>query len=140
MTVRFIDTNILLRYLSGDDPVRAQRALTLLRRIELGEEQAVTSQLVIFETIFSMQRRYRVPKAQIRDRIQAILNLRNLQIPDKHLFHQALDLFVERDIPFADAFNATYMQTRGVTEIYTWDRDYDRIPDIQRVEPEDGEL
>lgn len=132
---RFIDTSVLLRYLSEDDPVRGQRALTLLRRIELGEEQAITSQLVIFEAIFTMRSRYRIPKEQIRERVQAVLDLRGLHVPDKYLLHQALDLFVERNIPFADAFNALYMQARGVSEIYAWDQDYSRVPGIQRIEP-----
>lgn len=132
---RFIDTSVLLRYLSQDDPVRGPHAFALLRRIELGEEQAITSQLVIFEAIFTMRSRYRIPKEQIRAGVQAILDLRGLHVPDKHLLYEALDLFVERNIPFADAFNALYMQARGVSEIYAWDHDYNRVPGIQRIDP-----
>ncbi len=41
MPVHFIDTNILLRYLTRDDEQKAQRALQLLIRVENGEEKVV---------------------------------------------------------------------------------------------------
>jgi predicted nucleic acid-binding protein len=42
-------------------------------------------------------------------------------------------------LSYADAFNAAYMQSRGITEIYSWDTDFDRLPGITRIEPEDTE-
>ncbi len=52
MPACFLDTNILLRFLTRDDEQKAQQALDLLLRIERGEEKVITSPLVIFETIF----------------------------------------------------------------------------------------
>jgi hypothetical protein len=46
MPVCFLDTNILLRFLTKDDEQKAQQALNLLMRIERGEEKAITSPLV----------------------------------------------------------------------------------------------
>ena len=42
MARRFLDTNILLRYLTRDDEAKAQQALALLRRVERDEEQVET--------------------------------------------------------------------------------------------------
>jgi len=53
MPACFLDTNILLRFLTRDDEQKAQQALDLLLRIERGEEKVITSPLVIFETIFT---------------------------------------------------------------------------------------
>lgn len=135
MPARFLDTNILLRYLTCDDPDRAPAALDLLTRVERGQERVVTSPLVIFETVFTLQKRYRFPKDQIRQAIADLIAMRGLQLPNKALWIDALDLFVSQNIPFVDAYNAVYMRSRGLTEIYSWDGDFDRIAGIRRVEP-----
>ncbi len=46
---KFLDTNIFLRYLTKDDEEKAYKVLELLKKIEKGEEKAITSPLVIFE-------------------------------------------------------------------------------------------
>jgi len=104
-------------------------------RVETGEEQIVTSPLVIFETIFTLHRGYRVPREEVRDRITDILSLRGLQLPGKQLYLAALQLFVETNVSFVDAYNAVVMQGQGLSEIYSWDIDFDRLPGIARVEP-----
>lgn len=135
MTARFLDTNVLLRYLTRDDEGKAARALALLSRVERGEEKVVTSPLVIFETVFTLQKRYRVPREQIRAALGDIISLRGLGLPSKRIYLRALELFVRENIPFVDAYNVVYMQSQGLSEIYSWDTDFDGIEGIGRVEP-----
>jgi predicted nucleic acid-binding protein len=132
---RLIDTNVLLRLLTRDDEHKAAAALALLRRVELGQERIVTSPLVIFEVIYTLQRSYRVPREQVRTLVLPIIALRGLELAGKPIFTRALDLYVEAQIPFADAYNAAYMETHGIDEIYSWDTDFDDLPGIARVEP-----
>ena len=61
MALHFLDTNVLLRYLNNDDVDKAQRAESLLLRVERGQERVTISPLVIFETVYTLQSRYRVP-------------------------------------------------------------------------------
>ncbi len=135
MSTCFLDTNILLRFLTRDDEGKAQQALDLLLKIERGEEKVITSPLVIFETIYTLQRFYKVPRQRIRDQILSIISLRSLHLPDKNLYHRAFDLYVTKNISFADAYNAVYMQAEEVSHIYSWDRDFDKIDGITRLEP-----
>ena len=137
MAPRFLDTNVLLRYFTRDDEAKARQALALLLRIERGDERVNTSPLVIFETIFTLQRFYRVPRERIRDLVWPVIALRGVQLPDKAVYERAFLLYVDRNIAFADAFNAAYMQARGLNEIYSWDTDFDAIPGLTRVEPEE---
>jgi uncharacterized protein len=138
MIPRFLDTNILLRYLTRDDEAKARAALRLLLRVERGEERVHTSPMVVFETVFTLQSFYRQPRARIRERLRPILAMRSLALPNKRLYLAALDLYVERPyLSFADAFNVVYMRARGITEIYSWDTDFDRVGGVTRVEPEE---
>lgn len=135
MSPIFLDTNILLRYLTRDDEQKAQWALDLLIRVEQGEEKVITSSLVIFETIFTLQRFYKVPRPEIKELILPIISLRGLHLPGKNLFYQAFDLYITKNISFVDAYNAAYMLSEGIVNIYTWDTDFDRIEGIVRLEP-----
>lgn len=136
MTLRFLDTNILLRYLTKDDPEKATRALALLLRVERGEERVVTSSLVIFETVWTLQKYYRLPRTDIRDRLLPVLRLRGVHLVNKRVYIEALERFALTTISFADVFNSVYLASLGVSEIYSWDTDFDRIPGITRIEPE----
>jgi uncharacterized protein len=134
--MRFLDTNILLRYFTRDDEEKAHKVLVLLQRIEKGEEKVETSLPVIFETIFTLKKQYKMPIHQIKEIVLPILRSRGLKLPAKTLRIAALNLFAERNISYADAFNAVYMQSKGIKEVYSWDEDFDRIQGIIRIEPE----
>jgi predicted nucleic acid-binding protein len=132
---RFLDTNILLRYFTADDPRKARRARALLERVERGEEKVATSTLIVFETVFTLQRTYNVPRAQVREMVRDVLSLPGVQLAGKRLCLQALDLYVQRSISFADAYSVVSMQSRGLSEVYTWDEDFDGLPGVARLEP-----
>ncbi len=135
-TPRFLDTNILLRYFTASDPAKAEAARVLLGRVERGEEKVVISLLVIFEIVFTLQRTYKVPRQRIREMVGDLLSLPSVQLAQKGLCRQALDLYVVHNISFADAYNAAYLRSQGLAEIYSWDTDFDRLTGIKRIEPE----
>lgn len=135
MGVRFVDTNILLRYLTKDDEKKAKAAFALLRRVEQGKEKVVTSSMVVFETVFTLEKHYRFPREQIKEALLDILFLRGLELPNKGLYEHVFDLYLNRNISFADAFNAAYMVSREIAEIYSYDTDFDKLSEITRVEP-----
>lgn len=136
--MRFLDTNILLRYLTKDDEQKARQALALLAKVERGEEKVATSPMVIFETVFTLQKRYQVPREDIRASLGDIISLRGLELPNKHLYIRALELYASKNISFADAFNAAYMQSRDIIEVYSWDTDFDKLEGFVRLQPEDS--
>ena len=134
---RFVDTNILLRYLTRDDEQKAEACFALLLRAEQGEEELVTSDLVIFETVFILQsrRHYDLPRERIRELVESVIGLRGLRLPRKAVYVRAFDLYCERNIGFADAYNAAYVEALDLSEIYSYDTDFDRVEGIRRVEP-----
>lgn len=135
MVVRLLDTNVLLRYFTRDHEVMAQHALELLLRVENGQERVATSSLVIFEVVFTLQKFYTKPRAEIRSLLLPILSMQGLILEGKPVFERALDLYVAHNVSFADAFNAAYAEAIGITEVYSWDRGFDRLPNVTRIEP-----
>ena len=132
---RFLDTKVILRYLTRDDEGEAQAALRLLLRAERGEERLATSHIVIFEAFYTLGRCYGVGRERIRELLLPIIGLRGLKLPGKRLLQQALDLYCDKGISFADAYNAALMLAQGQKEIYSHDADLARIEGITRLEP-----
>lgn len=133
--MRFLDTNVLIRYLTRDDEDKAERALTVLLNVEGGGESVATSPMVIFETVFVLEKGYNTARETIRERMEALISLRGLRLHNKHIYLRALNIYVEHPISFADAYNAAFMRANRIAEIYTWDTDFDRLDGIRRVEP-----
>lgn len=133
--VKFVDTSILLRLLLRDDEVRAEQTIALLLRMERGEITLATSHLIIFETIFTLQRRHGTDRPRIREIMRPIIDQRNLLVPDKPLVRRALDLYVTHRVAFADAYNAAEMESREIQQIYAWDTHYSRLPGITLRSP-----
>jgi predicted nucleic acid-binding protein len=135
--VRFLDTNIIVRYLTRDDPEKAEASFALLLRVERGEEVVMSSDLVISETVYVLSsRRYGLSRQRIRDLLDPLISLRSFRLPRKSLYPRIWELYCQRNIGFADAYNAAYMEARGVNEVYSYDADFDRVEGIRRVEPE----
>jgi predicted nucleic acid-binding protein len=137
MALPFIDSNILLCHLHGNHPEHSPRATALLARIERGELAAQLSDMVIFETVFTLERSYKVPKVQIRDAILALLALPGLILPGKRRYNRIFELYVERNLPFGDAYIAAEMERHGATEIYSFDKEFSRLPGITRLVPDE---
>jgi predicted nucleic acid-binding protein len=135
MALLFLDTNIFLRHLLQDHPDHSPRASAFLSRIERGEVKVRTSDTVIFETVFTLQKGYRQPKAAIRDALLPLIELPGIVLPRKRRYRKVFSLYVEGNLPFADAYHAVLMEQLNLTEIVTFDTDFDHIEGITRRQP-----
>ncbi len=135
MPVRFLDTNILLRHLLQDHPAQSASATRYLAAVEAGQEKVRIVDTVIFETVFTLQRQYGVPKPNIRDTLLPLIDLSGIILPGKRRLREVFDLYVKYNISFADAFHAVLMERWALTEIVSYDRGFDKIPGIKRIEP-----
>src|SRR3990170_1741816 len=102
----YLDTNVLLRHVLGDHPLHSPRATAFLERIEKGEIEAYIADTVIFETVFTLQRQHKQPKARIRAVILPLIELPSIVLPGKRRFREVFDLYVELNLSFADAYHA----------------------------------
>lgn len=135
MALPFLDTNILLRHLLEDHPDHSPRATAYLARIESGEIRVRTADPVVLETVFTLQRGYRYPKRDIRSKLLPLIELPGIVLPGKRHFSRVFDLYVDVNLSFVDAYHAALMERLRLDEIVTFDREFDRLPGIRRMEP-----
>ncbi len=137
--MRFLDTNVILRYLTRDDEVKAEACYELFQRVSRGEEELFTCEAIVTEVVYvlsSARAGYQLGHEEIRARLLPILTLRGLRIPQKRIYIRALDLYASSNfLDFEDALAVVHMEQQGIEEILTYDRDFDRVDNIVRVEP-----
>jgi predicted nucleic acid-binding protein len=65
-----------------------------------------------------------------------LLELPGIILPGKQHYREVFDLYVDHpSISFADCYHAVLMKQLGLKEIVSFDRDFDRLPNITRIEP-----
>ena len=137
--MRFLDANVILRYLTRDDEAKAEACYRLFQRVRRGEEELVTCEAILTEVVYVLSSRrapYRLGHEEIRTRLVPILTLRSLRLPQKRVYLRALDIYASSpSLDFEDALAAAHMERQGVREILSYDRDFDGVAGLHRVEP-----
>lgn len=135
MPVRFVDTNVFLRFLTRDDPAKFERCRRMFEQAIAGSFSLRTSELVIAEIVWTLLSYYHLPKPVVIEKVGQILNTPNLDVSHQEVLIEALVLWSRHNCDFIDAYNAALMHREGLTELVSYDADFDLIPFTRRQEP-----
>jgi predicted nucleic acid-binding protein len=135
--MEFLDANIILRYLTRDDPEKAERCFELFQQLKRKEIRLVTSESVLAEVVYVLSSRslYNQPRDNIRALLYPIVTLPALKIPYRRMFLHALDLYAAANIDFEDALSVAHIRRLKIDTIVSYDQDFDRMKGIHRREP-----
>lgn len=127
----FVDTNVLVRHLSGDPPDMAARATSYLRT----EPELLLTDLVVAETVYVLESFYEVPRDQIAQAIRSLVVFDSIVCVDPALLLRAVEVYETDRIDFAEAYLVACAESTGVGRVVSFDRSIDRIHTVQRIEP-----
>lgn len=131
----FVDANVLLRFLTRDDPATAARCRQLLLDAAAGSRRLECSSLAFAEIVWVLEKVYKWPRQDIAPQLTRLLELPGLEFREQGVLRTALAYYRDLNVDFIDAYQASLMAARGVSRIYSYDRDFDRLPEIDRLEP-----
>jgi len=136
--VRFVDSNIFLRYLAAGDPAKSRACFDLFQRVQAGKEAVTTCEAVVTEVAYVLRSaaHYGLMPDEIGARLRPILSLRGLKLAQKGTYIRALDLWASYPaVDFEDVLSVAHMERQGLDEILSYDKDFDRIAGVRRFEP-----
>lgn len=135
--LRFVDTNIFLRYLVPEEPVKTEACLALFQQVQRNQLQITTSEAVIAEVVFVLgsKRLYHLPRLEIKARLHPILLLPGLKLPYRKCYLRALKSYSQSTLNFEGCLTIAQMERQRVAELYSYDQDFDAISGIKRLEP-----
>jgi predicted nucleic acid-binding protein len=132
----FVDANVFLRFLTNDDPEKADRVEALLSRAARGEIRLITTELVLAEVVWVLESSYEMKNHEIAPMIKAILDTPGIEVINGGVVERALDYYQSHHTDFIDGYITALMEKRKITEIYSFDKKHlGRIKAITRREP-----
>lgn len=133
----FIDTDVLIRLLTGDDPVKQAAAAALFEKVASGELVVAAPDTVIADAVHVLSSRalYHLGREQIASMLRPLLALSGFRVQQQTIVIRALDLYAATRLDWGDVMIAAAMERAGSSILYAYDRDFDRLPGIVRHEP-----
>jgi predicted nucleic acid-binding protein len=138
VTMPFIDTDIIIRLLTGDDPRKQVRARMLFEQVEAGTLAVAAPDTVIADAVFvlSSNRLYRKSHREVAALLTPLVRLTGLRIANRHTVLAALQLYGDMPrLDFGDAMIAAARTQAASDVVYSYDKDFDDLPGVVRQEP-----
>ncbi len=127
----FVDTNVLVRHLTGDLPELAERATAYLGR----ERQLLLTDLVAAETVYVLESYYEAPRLEVAQALRSLVAFDSVVCIDPALLLRALEVYETDRLDFAEAYLVACAETTGVRRVVSFDRSIDRVDTVQWIEP-----
>ncbi|MBI2596643.1 PIN domain-containing protein [Candidatus Daviesbacteria bacterium] len=133
----YVDTDVIIRLITHDDPKKQEAAAKLFGKVENGELILTAPDTVIADAVFvlSSPRLYNLPRTEIRDVLTSLLRYTNFKVDNKQAVINALDLYASTNLDFGDCILIALTAQTEAREIYSYDRDFDKIQGIVRIKP-----
>lgn len=127
----FLDTNVLIRHLTGDPPAQARRASAFLA----AADELLLPDLIVAEVVYVLESFYEVERPQVAELVRAVIGFPAIVVVDVPLLLRALEVYELERIDFAEAYLLANAEASGVGAIACFDRSIDRVSTVQRIEP-----
>ena len=127
----FVDTNILVRHLTGDPQEQAARA----HRFLAGSSVLLLADLVVAEIVYVLTSYYLASRTEVAAALRSILSFEAVRVVDAALLHRAIEVYELDRLDFAEAYLVAAAERSGVGTIASFDRSIDRVTPVRRIEP-----
>nr|WP_252733759.1 type II toxin-antitoxin system VapC family toxin [Paracoccus marinaquae] len=122
-----MDTNVLVRYLTQDDPAQAALAAEAISALTEDRPGWIAREVMV-ETVWVLERAYRLSRRDIADAIDGLLAARELAVEEADRVGLAAQRWREGGAGFADQMIALAGQGAGCRETLTFDVKAAAIP------------
>jgi predicted nucleic-acid-binding protein len=126
-----LDTNVVVRYITQDDPKQAALATQLVENTLSVEKPGFVSLVTLCEIAWVLAVSYDATKDRIRRVIEGLLGSKQVVVEDAELVWKALRAWEKSTADFSDALLAQVALARGCEKVVTFDRSASRLPAFQ---------
>ncbi|WP_078427560.1 PIN domain-containing protein [Alkalihalobacterium alkalinitrilicum] len=114
-----VDTNVLIRMLVNDDPIKFDTIVKLVEKVEKSELILVIPTVVIAESCWLLKSFYKLDKPKITEYLLDIIESENVEVEEDNVII-ALKMYSEKNVDFADALLSR--KTNSKLAVLTWEK------------------
>jgi predicted nucleic-acid-binding protein len=126
-----LDTNILVRYLTQDDPTQSPKAREIIERRLTEENPGFISIVAMVETVWVLERAYELTIREIVGAVERMLQTDVLVVENEQAVFTAMIALKEGQGSFAGAVITALGARRGCSCTLTFDRKALRLPGFE---------
>jgi len=130
-----LDTNVIVRYLTQDDPKQAELANRLIEQTLTAETPGFISTVALVELTWVLESGYECDRAQVATILERLLRAKPLLVERADVAWQATRLFAASKADFADCMMERIGHASGCDHTLTFDRAAVRSAGMRLVEP-----
>ena len=127
----FVDTNILVRHLTGEPTDMAAQSTAFLA----AEPELLLADLIVAETVYVLESYYQAPRRQVAEAMRSLISLPSIVTVDSALLLRAIEIYELDRIDFAEAYLVACAESSGVNRVASFDKSIDRVGTVERVSP-----
>jgi predicted nucleic-acid-binding protein len=127
----FVDTNILIRHLTGDPPDQARRATAFLA----DADELLLPDLIVAEVVYVLESFYEVPADEVARLVRSVIAYPPIRTLDPALLLRSLEVYETHRIDFAEAYLVASTETSGIPDVISFDRSIGSVTTTNRIEP-----
>ena len=125
-----LDTNVLVRFFTGEPPEMAERARALAAQADSGKLELQIPSLIVVETVYTLESFYEMPKSEICEKLDIFLRSRGIAPLEPEIILDALERYRLLPVHFADAYLAASAAAQDAA-VFSFDMDFKRFKDIE---------
>jgi len=131
--IGWLDTNVLVRHLSGDPPALARRATSLLS--SAGHGELLVADVVTAELVYVLESVYGLTRPAVAVAVRAVLTFPAVKVVDLDLVLRAVEVYETDRLDFAEAYLVASAERSGVGSVVSFDKGLRREQSISWVQP-----
>ena len=129
----WIDTNVLVRHLTGDPPAMASRATRFLAGA--APRELLLADLVLAEIVYVLESVYELGRPAVADAARAIVTFPAIAVDDAELLLRTTEVYESDRLDFAEAHLVASAERSGVRTVASFDKTIRRVRSIELIQP-----
>lgn len=132
-----LDANVLVRYLTLDDPVQSPVAIRFIESEEHLDVPLHVSVIVLCEVVWTLRSRYKYSKEQLIEVLEKLLLTREIALENENEVSRGLDLYRSSAAGFADCLIGSLSKAKSVAPTMTFDMKAAKLDgfELLQIEP-----
>jgi predicted nucleic acid-binding protein len=87
-------------------------------------------------TAYVLESYYEAPRPEVATALRSIVAFPSITTVDPALLLRAVEVYEVDRLDFAEAYLVANAETTGINRIASFDRTIDRVPTVERIEPD----
>lgn len=123
----FVDTNYFVRIIENDNEIQVEGITKLFKRGAKGEEELVSSSVVLFEIYWLMKSYYGKKKEDLVAVLREVQAMSFIKWENEKILTEAVEMMKKTNYDLEDAYNLVYAKKVGASELASFDKRLQKV-------------